>query len=588
MVPFTVYHIQRALKVWPKKDPGVFMGFNQWIRPGWVVMEMATIAVGMFFYYFVRFPFLSFPISFSLWYLSMDLAPLLPRWGVTWETVRIRVSMVMGVGMMCLGYLADNHLESESGLDLGFWFYFFGILTFSASIIFEFPSSDLHGSLFLLTNLGLILLGSRLERTTFHVFGTLGVIEYCIGVYTQRIKSSNSKLLWILKTVVASSLFSLAVQRNGTIEILGGIACLLAFNFDYIIFVTSGERYALLLLAANLGFVSISGLFSRPLELWLFTLPDTQFVFSLVCSLAMITFHAKIPAKFLKSSPKNIKEHLFLTFRIFSSVAVAFVFVFLRQPHFAWVGGLGLPMIALCYSSGSRGVRLNHAQTTSTFLGLLASIVFSLFLQSNLLYLICCLFLAKFQMDTYVATNKMNTGCFYAVLLILTSILLNSKFLVTIGAIYIIFYLTYLAYNTFKDSLLFPLILILLGTVMITCAIGYQKYEEDVQARLYSMVPHALRALSSRHIRTFYHEGSRTDWILPLSKSRFTLKSFSDYPFNWLLWPGALSYSLVHGPVPYLGYVWTVCMVVIVAACGWMEWRHLMMQHLEDKIKVGL
>ena len=48
-VPFLTYNIQRALKLWPKEDPGIFQGFRLWVRPGWVVMEIATVATGLLF-----------------------------------------------------------------------------------------------------------------------------------------------------------------------------------------------------------------------------------------------------------------------------------------------------------------------------------------------------------------------------------------------------------------------------------------------------------------------------------------------------------------------------------------------------------
>ena len=78
LVPFGVYSLERGLGWWPKgKDPGVFQEFRDYVRPSWVLMEIAAIIVGVIYIWFVRFPFLLAPVSFSLWFLSMDLAPLL-------------------------------------------------------------------------------------------------------------------------------------------------------------------------------------------------------------------------------------------------------------------------------------------------------------------------------------------------------------------------------------------------------------------------------------------------------------------------------------------------------------------------------
>ena len=40
-------------------------------------MEMATIAAGVIALWFFRFPFLTAPTAFVLWYVSMDLTPII-------------------------------------------------------------------------------------------------------------------------------------------------------------------------------------------------------------------------------------------------------------------------------------------------------------------------------------------------------------------------------------------------------------------------------------------------------------------------------------------------------------------------------
>ena len=589
MVPFTVYNIQRALGVWPKEDPGVFVGFTQWIRSGWIIMEITTVVMGVAYLSMVRFPFLLFPISFSLWYLSMDLAPLVPGWRISsYTTIRIRISIAMGIAIMLLGYTSETVLGSNP--DLGFWLYFFGLLTFCVALNFDFPSSDLYGSLFLLVNMGLVLIGSHLNRTTFHVFGTLGVIEYVVGIYSMRIKTSDSIVLWLLKALVAASLFSQAVSRHGNIEVLGGIVCVLAFNFNFIHFITSSEFYSLLLLTANLGFVSTSSLFSQSLDLWLFILPNIQYLFGLLTSLMVILFHAKIAVKYLKTIPTGLEAHSFLLYRFFSSVALAFVFVFLRQPHLAWIGALGITMAPLCYSQPSFNnnthQQYKRIHRTITFIGLLFSVSFSIFLDSNILYLISCVVLLI--TTTSLLSDLKIQGCAFAVLLVLASIPLNSKFLITIGALYIISYLTHLAYNTFRDSLMFPLVLIGLGAVMIASAVQYQQFESDIHAGFDSIIPHTLKALLLRNIHSFWKEGSVTDWISFISKTRFSMASFMQLPFCWVLWPGAMMYALVAGPAPYVAYFCVLCILLVVTMAAVMSWREKMVRHLDDQLEVSL
>jgi hypothetical protein len=62
-------------------------------------MEVGTIIAALITLKFIRFPFLTFPIAFSLWYMSMDLTPLLfgkPEF--TWQQ-RLWVSLFFGLLM---------------------------------------------------------------------------------------------------------------------------------------------------------------------------------------------------------------------------------------------------------------------------------------------------------------------------------------------------------------------------------------------------------------------------------------------------------------------------------------------------------
>ena len=603
MVPFLVYNLQRALGVWPRNhDPGIFQGFTVWIRPEWVVMEIVAVVVGLFFLSYVRFPFLLLPVSFFLWFLSMDLAPLYPGferlgWKKSFE-VRRRVSISVGISMMIAGFVFEQTLGSHP--DMGFWLYLFGTFTFWCTLNFNFPVSDLYGSLFLLINIGLVLIGSHLDRTTFHVFGTIGVIEYVVGVLYNHIKTTSSVVLWLLKALAAAALFSQAIRREGNLEILGALVCTIAFNFNYIGFVTSGEHYSLLLLVTNLGFVSTAAVFSRPLSLWLFTIPDTGLIVSLLCSILVATYHLQLPVKYLSNPPNTIFAYLYNGYRLLASVGIAFVFVFLRQPHFAWVGGLGIPLIAVNFSPVLR-VFVKRGHTSSdfhtyrglkgvvyssvTFTVLLFGVAFSTYLQSNLLYLICCVFMLVSVM-CHLDKWKI-LGCIFAVFLIVLSVPLQSSFLITIGAIYIFGYLAYLAYNAFRDSLLFPLALILLGLVMIYIGVMYQRYESIIHQVFYSFLPGPVSVLLTQTISTVWQEGGTLDWYHFVRQATFSFDSLLTFPGSWVMWPGALTFALVDGPAPYVSVVCGVAIVVLILSAFFLSYRQSLVEDLDDSIKVS-
>ena len=598
MVPFTVYNIQRSMGLWPKKDPGVFQGFQVWIRPGWVVMEITTVVVGLVFLWVVRFPFLLFPVSFCLWYLSMDLAPLYPNferlpYHEMFE-IRRRVSLVFGAAMILIGYLLEKSLGSHP--DFGFWLYLFGLITFATAMICHLPRDDLFGSMFLLVNMGLVLIGSHLNRTTFYVFGTLGVIEYAMVLFNLRIKVSNSLLLWLLKALTAAALFSQAVRREGNFEVLGGLVCILAFNFNALTLLPSGEVYAVILLLTNLGLVAVTNLLTRPLYLWFFTLPSDMFPVSLICSLSVAMFHASLLIKYLPSRPYTVSGYIYSTYRIAASVVVSFAFVCLRQPHFAWIGGLGIPIVAYCFSQGLRWNSRRQADGYSSaalatanvfaFFVLLLGISFSLFLQSNLLYLICCV--AMLMSTLSLLSNWKGFGCVLSVALILLSVPLQSKFMITIGAIYLFLYLSYLAFDVFKNSLLFPLALIFLGLGVIYAGVQYQQRELFIQELFNSWTPTSLQNLLGQNIDSFWEPLGRYDWYHILSKTTFELDNFLQMPVKWLLWSGAVTFALVHGSVPLVSYVCLAGIVMLIVVYGLLEVRNGLTEHLDESVIVSV
>lgn len=77
MIPLIVYGLERATGIWPQGDPGSYGEYHVWVKGSWLLMELGTILGGLAALRSRRFPFLTAPIAFSLWYMSMDLTPLL-------------------------------------------------------------------------------------------------------------------------------------------------------------------------------------------------------------------------------------------------------------------------------------------------------------------------------------------------------------------------------------------------------------------------------------------------------------------------------------------------------------------------------
>ncbi|HEX3761054.1 MAG TPA: hypothetical protein VHW23_20305 [Kofleriaceae bacterium] len=173
MTPLATYGFLRWTGWWPAADPGNYRGFHEWIKGGWFTMELATIGAGLVALRSYRFPFLVAPVAFVLWYMSMDLAPLLYGTDVTWSD-RAWVSAGVGLVMLLVAYLIDRRTRQ----DFAFWLYLFGLLAFWGGLSSMDSDDELKKFLYLLINLALMASSILLSRRAFMVFGVLGVMGY--------------------------------------------------------------------------------------------------------------------------------------------------------------------------------------------------------------------------------------------------------------------------------------------------------------------------------------------------------------------------------------------------------------------------
>jgi hypothetical protein len=181
LVPLLTYAIEDILGLWPGEHPGAYENYYPWINGSWIVMELATIAAAAIALRYVRFAFLTAPIAFSFWFLSMDLAALISRnANPAWET-RQWISVIVGLCILLVGYGLEKlfHKPDEPRLeDFAFWCYLFGMLAFWGGLTSMNSGSEIKQGLYALLNVALIWLAVKLRRTTFLVFGAIGVHLY--------------------------------------------------------------------------------------------------------------------------------------------------------------------------------------------------------------------------------------------------------------------------------------------------------------------------------------------------------------------------------------------------------------------------
>jgi hypothetical protein len=168
-----VYGLERALGWWPLYDPGSYTNFHPYINASWVLMECVTIAVAALALKFVPFPFITAPAAYALWYLSMDASALLAHGHWNFHQ-QCWISVFFGLAMLVIAYLMDG----VSKLDFAFWFYLFGLLTFSGGLSLLGNGNQLGKAVYCLIHFAMIVAAILLQRRAFLIFGGIGVFVY--------------------------------------------------------------------------------------------------------------------------------------------------------------------------------------------------------------------------------------------------------------------------------------------------------------------------------------------------------------------------------------------------------------------------
>ena len=181
MVPLSIFFAQMALGHWGADTP--YRRFHQAIDGRWLMMELGTLAAAAVLLWRYRLPFMLMPVAVTLWYMSMDLVPLLFGGWFDWQARRF-VSLWFGVATILLAFWVD--LRSRHSRDYAFWLYLFGVLSFWGGLSLMESRSEWGRLGYLAINLAMILLGAVLGRRVFAVFGGLGVAGY-LGYLSYRV-----------------------------------------------------------------------------------------------------------------------------------------------------------------------------------------------------------------------------------------------------------------------------------------------------------------------------------------------------------------------------------------------------------------
>jgi len=208
ITPLAIYGFQRMTGIWPEGDPGNYRDYHIWVKASWFYMEVGTILVGLLALWRIRFPFITLPIAYTLWYMSMDLTPLIfGKQDYSWNE-RCLVSFWFGIATIIVAFLIDRRIRRSQG-DFAFWLYLSGLMAFWGGLTLMNGGDEWERFLYFLINLFLILLSVLLKRRVFVIFGGMGVISY-LGHLSYSVFRD-------------SLLFPIAISFVGVLMILAGI-----------------------------------------------------------------------------------------------------------------------------------------------------------------------------------------------------------------------------------------------------------------------------------------------------------------------------------------------------------------------------
>lgn len=178
LIPLAIYGFESWTGWWIVEEPGKYRDYYNWIKGGWFVMEVGTILGAIVALYFYRFPFLTAPLFFSVWFMSMDLTPLL--FGANFVyTDLMWVSIWVGLATLIVAYIVDQRTKE----DFAFWGYLFGMLAFWGGLSLLDTESEFKRFLYCLINIILILVSILLQRKVFLIFGGIGVFAYISSLF---------------------------------------------------------------------------------------------------------------------------------------------------------------------------------------------------------------------------------------------------------------------------------------------------------------------------------------------------------------------------------------------------------------------
>lgn len=174
VTPLAIYGIETYFGIFSNGSTDNYTSFYSVIEGRWIWMEIGTIVAGLVALRFYPFPFLTAPIFFAAWFLSMDIMPLLVGREGSFDEKAL-ISLAFGLFFLLIAYVMDLKKMPQ----YGFWGYLFGTITFWGSLTaLCIDKGELVFFLYLLINLSMMVKSILIKRKVFMIFGAIGTFFY--------------------------------------------------------------------------------------------------------------------------------------------------------------------------------------------------------------------------------------------------------------------------------------------------------------------------------------------------------------------------------------------------------------------------
>jgi hypothetical protein len=545
LTPLTVYAFETATGLWVDtkniSDPTAFRHHQYRAKLCRIAMEISTLVVVVVQIFFLSLPFLAVPIAITLWLLTMDGVSLFyDEFHIT-PKQRANVSATFGFFLL----IAARYLELTTTSDWSSWSYLLGALALTYGLAWYLNDEEPILQLLLVTShVALIYFSYSLDRIVLLIFGTLGLIFYYVSSNVQFLKRVvNSRSVVYSHALIAVTLLALSYcshledDSDGHVEFILAVIVIVSFNLMWFKLALSSTEFSFLLhFVTNTGYLAIAKFFDYDISLYFFRL-NGSIVLITVATICILgnNFGAK-----LLEVEAGVDRALYHLYRfLFECVQVVLSLYF--QTHALVICGCAGMLfhvwIAAFYKHPDW--RKKYRQAIVDILLLWFVMLIATLFASKILFLAACVLLcwilAVLQGKSHVLTSAAVSGT------ILLGILLDSTVLMAVGGFYLFFWLFRAFGTAFKDSLLFPFVLIFLGLVTLFLGVEYQWHQDWLRTQLVIALtlvfPHRLEAqngnLSLPLDLTFFVE-SPTPLTAPLS-----------IIFNLLFWPRCVFSILV-------------------------------------------